>query len=71
MQEILVGLEEIASALGTGVKTIRKWIIQEGLPAQRYSDGIYRISKQGLLKWIATKEACSSHRRQKDKGRVK
>lgn len=56
MQDILVGLEEIASVLGTGVKTVRKWITKEGLPAQRYSDGIYRISKQGLLTWIRIRE---------------
>lgn len=61
MQEILVGLKEIASVLGTGVKTVKKWIIKEGLPAQRYSDGIYRISKKGLLQWIVTKEESSLH----------
>lgn len=56
MEEILIGLDEIASTLGTGIKTIRKWITKEGLPAIKYSDGIYRISKKSLLEWIMKKE---------------
>lgn len=52
MEEVLVGLKNIALFIGSGVKTVKKLIMQYQLPAYRYSDGIYRASKKKLVEWF-------------------
>lgn len=49
---LLVGLREIAEALGAGEKTVRYWINFKRLPARKGSDGIYRACPDQLLRWF-------------------
>ncbi|MGL4722183.1 MAG: hypothetical protein ACRCV3_02655 [Desulfovibrionaceae bacterium] len=54
--EILVGLSAIGHAIGAGKKTVKKIIKENGFPAVRYSDGIYRISKKSVIEWFLLQE---------------
>ncbi|SHN53876.1 hypothetical protein [Desulfovibrio litoralis] len=49
---VLVGLSNIAKAVGAGEGTIRRWIKNEGFPAKRYSDGIYRAEPETIRHWF-------------------
>ena len=49
---VLVGLGNIAKAVGAGEGTVRKWIKDENFPAKRYSDGIYRAEPETVKRWF-------------------
>jgi hypothetical protein len=50
--DILIGLDEIGSALGFHRWTIRRWIARHGFPAGRLPNGMWITSRELVRSWI-------------------
>ncbi len=49
---LFIGLEAICNAVGAGPRTVKKWMAEDGFPARRYSDGVYRASVRSVERWF-------------------
>ena len=53
-------MPEVASQLNVSVATVRRWIDEKGLPAQRVGKSI-RIPAVAFDEWLAHRERCLNH----------